>query len=315
MHTVSSILANPDPQVLRLFISEAPADYHQKPPPRLLEQVRIAIRTRHYSRRTEKAYVAWIRRYIRFHGIRHPKDMGADEIRCFLSHLATDRHVSASTQTQALSALLFLYRHVLERDLEWLDGVVRAKRSVRLPVVLTRDEVRAILQELRGVPWLVASLLYGCGLRLLEGLRLRVKDIDFERNEILVRDGKGAKDRVTMLPQKLKQSLTAHLDRVKAVYLADRSVGAGAVVLPGAIGLKYPMAAWSWSWQWVFPASRIYQDPQSGQRRRHHWHESAMQKRMRQAVQSAGIVKPAGCHTLRHNAGSRIMPGGIRKAA
>jgi len=217
--------------------------------PRLLDDVRAAIRLRHYSRRTEKAYTGWIRRYVKFHGLRHPREMGAAEVTAFLSHLAVHGRVGASTQNQALSALLFLYKHVLEVDLPWLDEIVRAKRLQRLPTVLSRAEVRALIAQLRGTERLVAMLLYGSGLRLLECLRLRVQDVDFARSELTVRDGKGAKDRVTLLPETLHTALRAQMDHARAVHRQDLAAGGGAVVLPGAVARKYPAAAREWPWQ------------------------------------------------------------------
>src|SRR3989338_1671760 len=242
----------------------------EPPKPRLLDRVREAIRARHYSRRTEEAYVAWMRRYIFFHGKRHPAEMGAPEITRFLTSLAVDGGVAASTQNQALSALLFLYKDVLELDLPWLDGLVRARRPERLPVVLTREEVRAVLQRLDGVPRLIACLLYGAGLRLLECCRLPVQDVDFATNQIVVRGGKGDKDRVTMLPAMGKPGLVRHLEDVQAQHEAEVAMGAGWVELPTALLRKYPNAGREWAWQWVFPATRIYRDRFTGQRRRHH---------------------------------------------
>lgn len=230
------------------------------PRPRLLDRVRHAVRARHYSRRTEKAYVAWTRRYVLFHGKRHPSEMGAAEMTAYLSALATRGNVSASTQNQALSALLFLYRDVLGQEVPWLDDVVRAKRTTRLPVVLARDEVRAVIRQLRGTPRLMAILLYGAGLRLLECARLRVKDIDFPRNQIIVRAGKGDKDRATPLPAVASAALAAHLEAVKRQHDADLRHGAGWVELPWALARKYPNAGREWAWQWVFPATRIYVD-------------------------------------------------------
>jgi len=280
------------------------------PKPRLLDRVRAAARTRHYSRRTEKAYVAWTRRYVLFHGKRHPLEMGGPEVAKFLTFLAVDGHVSASTQNQALSALLFLYREVLGRDLPWLDDVVRAKRTVRLPVVLTRDEVRAVIRELRGTHRLVATLLYGAGLRLLEGVRLRVKDIDFARNQIIVRTGKGDKDRATPLPAVAVPALAAHLQVIRRLHERDLRRGAGWVELPWALARKYPNAAREWTWQWVFPATRFYVDGETGQRRRHHLHESVLQRAVKEAVRSAGIPKPATCHTLRHSFATHLLEAG-----
>jgi integron integrase len=278
--------------------------------PRLLDQVRDALRTRHYSRRTEKAYVGWIRRYVIFNGKRHPREMGETEVTRFLSHLAVERKVSASTQNQALAALLFLYRVVLGIELKWLDEMVRAKRPQRLPVVLTRREVRELLGRLRGTTWLMASLLYGSGLRLLECARLRVKDVDFERGEILVRDGKGRKDRVTMLPASVKGPLRVHLAQVRRVHESDLRGGLGSVELPDAIAQKYPNASREWGWQWVFPASRHYVVAATRERRRHHLHETVLQRAVKQAAREAGLAKPASCHTLRHSFATHLLEAG-----
>jgi integron integrase len=277
------------------------------PKPRLLDRVREAVRSRHYSRRTEKTYVAWIRRFILFHGKRHPAEMGQSEITQFLTALAVKDRVAASTQNQALSALLFLYREVFQQDLPWLDGVVRARRPERLPVVPTRDEVRAVLDRLHGVPRLMALLLYGAGLRLLECARLRVKDVDFASNQIVVRDGKGQKDRVTMLPAAVKGDLSRHLEAVRRQHGLDVERGAGWVELPDALRRKYPSAGREWAWQWVFPATRIYLDPATGERRRHHLHESVLQRAVKDAVRRAGIPKPASCHTFRHSFATHLL--------
>jgi integron integrase len=290
------------------FIRENGKGYNQSP--KLLELVRMTIRSRHYSRRTEKSYVGWIKRFILFHGKRHPREMGEGEITSFLSHLATKKRVSASTQNQALSAILFLYREVLKIDLDWLDGFVRAQRPRRLPTVLTRDEVRAILDRMHGTPWLMASLLYGAGLRLLECARLRVKDIEFVRMEIVVRDGKGKKDRVTLLPIGLKRPLVEHLARVRIQHKRDLQAGRGSVALPNALMRKYPNAAREWAWQWVFPATRFYIDRDAGERRRHHLHESVLQRAVKEAVRAAGISKPATCHTLRHSFATHLLERG-----
>jgi len=277
------------------------------PKPRLLDRVRETVRTRHYSRRTEKAYVHWIKRYIFFHGKRHPAEMGAPEVTAFLTSLAVHDKVAASTQNQALSAVLFLYREVLGVELPWLDDVVRAKRPLHLPVVLTRDEVRAVLQRLDGVPRLMALLLYGAGLRLLECCRLRVKDVDFATNQIVIRDGKGHKDRMTMLPAAVKAALTAHLEGAREQHQADLRHGAGWVELPGALLRKYPNAGREWGWQWVFPATRLYVEPVTGQRRRHHLHESVLQRAVKDAVRAARIAKPATCHTFRHSFATHLL--------
>jgi len=276
-------------------------------PPRLLDRVRAAIRARHYSRRTEKAYVAWIRRFILFHQKRHPAEMGGAEVTQFLSALVVDKNVAASTQNQALSAILFLYRDVLEQDLPWLDDIVRSKRAVRLPVVLTREEVRAVLQRMSGVPRLMAILLYGAGLRLLECARLRVKDVDFARNQITVRAGKGDKDRVTMLPAGVKVALAKHLEEVKRQHELDLAHGAGWVELPWALARKYPNAGREWSWQWVFPATRTYVHPTTGQHRRHHLHESVLQRAVKDAVRLASIPKRATSHTFRHSFATHLL--------
>jgi integron integrase len=280
------------------------------PSPRLLDRLRGAVRARHYSRRTEKAYVAWVRRYILFHGKRHPLEMGGAEVSQFLTSLAVDGRVAASTQNQALNALLFLYRNVLEQDLPWLDRVVRAKRTVRLPVVLTREEVRAVIGQLRGTQRLMALLLYGAGLRLLEAARLRVKDIDFERSQIMVRAGKGDKDRATPLPVVVVPALAAHLADVKRQHDRDLARGAGWVELPWALARKCPNAGCEWVWQWVFPATRFYIDRATGQRRRHHLHESVLQRAVKEAVRRAGIPKRATCHTLRHSFATHLLESG-----
>ena len=280
------------------------------PAPRLLDRLREAIRVRHYSRRTEKAYVGWVRRFVLFHDKRHPQEMGRVEVSAFLSHLATQARVSASTQNQALSALLFLYAQVLNQDIGWLGDLVRAKRPARVPVVLTREEVRAVLARLDGTVHLMASLLYGAGLRLLECCRLRVKDVDLERGEIVVRDGKGARDRVTMLPVRLGPALATQLERVRAQHARDLGDGTGSVELPFALERKYPRAPYEIGWQWVFPATRFYTDAASGRRRRHHLHESVLQRGMREAVLGARISKPASCHTLRHSFATHLLENG-----
>jgi integron integrase len=280
------------------------------PRPRLLDRVRGALRARHYSARTEDAYVAWIRRYIFFHGKRHPAEMGAPEVTRFLTSLAVEGRVAASTQNQALSALLFLYRDVLEIDLPWLDDVVRAKRPARLPVVLTREEVRAVLQQLRGSPRLMACLLYGAGLRVLECCRLRIQDVDFASNQIVVRGGKGDKDRVTMLPAMVKADLAEHLRTTRSQHEDDLAAGAGWVELPTALVRKYPNAGREWAWQWVFPATRIYRDRVTGQLRRHHLHETVLQRAVKDAVRRAGIAKRGSPHTLRHSFATHLLEDG-----
>jgi integron integrase len=269
------------------------------PKPRLLDRVREAIRARHYSRRTEKAYVGWIKRYIFFHGKRHPAEMGAAEVTRFLTALAVDGHVAASTQNQALNALLFLYRVVLEQELPWLDDVIRARRPIHLPVVLTRDEVRCALARLHGPSRPIVLLLYGAGLRLLEAAQLRVKDVDLATNQIPIRNDKGAKDRMTMLPAVAKSGLIEQLDAVRRQHRADLERGAGWVALPDALARKYPNAGRELGWQWVFPATRHYVDRITGQLRRHHLHESVIQRTVKKALRQAEIGKPASCHTFR----------------
>jgi integron integrase len=278
--------------------------------PKLLDLVRNEIRRRHYSRRTEEAYVHWIKRYIFFHGVRHPAEMGKPELEAFLSHLAVKKNVAASTQNQALNALLFPYRDVLGVQLDWLDSVVRAKRPVKLPVVLTSEEVRRVLEHLRGTNWLVAMLLYGAGLRLLESLRLRVKDVDFGYRQILVREGKGKKDRVTILPMVVETRLQEHILGVKGRHQRDLANDAGHVNLPGALARKYPNASREWVWQWVFPASRHYRDPESGLLFRHHLHESVIQRAVKIATRRSSIPKRVTCHTFRHAFATHLLQDG-----
>jgi integron integrase len=278
--------------------------------PRLLEQVHEAIRRRHYSRRTEQAYVHWIRRFIFFSGRRHPLELGEMEVTCFLNHLAADRRVSASTQNQALSALLFLYKEVLGRKLAWLDGLTRARRPTRLPVVLTGAEVERLLGQLQGTKWLIASLLYGAGLRVMECLRLRVKDVDLAYRQVLVRDGKGEKDRVTMLPEKLLDPLRRHLERVRMLHTRDLREGYGEVHLPYALARKYPQAGKEWCWQYVFPSAHRSADPDDGVLRRHHLDESVPQRAVKEALHAAGIAKHASCHSLRHSFATHLLEAG-----
>jgi len=293
------------------MIQNANKDNHTRtPPPRLLDRVRLAIRARHYSFRTEEAYVAWVKRFILFHGKHHPAEMGEPEINRFLTDLAVNRKVSASTQNQALSALLFLYQHVLNQPIGWVNPAVRAKRPERLPVVLTKQEVKAVLDLMEGSPKRIAALLYGAGLRLTECLQLRVKDIDFAANQIVVRHGKGQKDRLTVLPAMVKGPLAAHLDRVRRLHQQDLHEGYGRVQLPDALARKYPNADREWGWQWVFPAPTRYFDAQARTQRRHHVHETVVQKAMRQAVPRAGIVKPATPHTLRHSFATHLLEDG-----
>ena len=278
--------------------------------PRLLDQVRQAVRVRHFSLRTEEAYVAWIRRFIRFHGTRHPAELEAGDVARYLSHLASQGKVGASTQNQALSALLFLYRDVLGRDFGWLSGVVRAKRPKRLPVVLTRAEVRSIFDQLEGTRLLMAELLYGSGLRLLECLQLRVKDADFEGRQLTVRGGKGGRDRVTLFPDAVSGRLAEHLALVKATHERDLKVGAGRVALPEALERKYPRAGLEWAWQYVFPATRLHWDPRQSAWTRHHLHESVLQRAVKQAVADAGIPKRVSCHTFRHSFATHLLEDG-----
>jgi integron integrase len=293
------------------FESNAAVSPPASPPrPKLLDQVRQAIRTRHYSYMTEKAYVGWIKRFIFFHNKRHPAEMGEAEIGSFLSSLATESHVSASTQNQALNALLFLYQEILQRKIGFIEGVIRAQRPKRLPVVLTKEEVRKIFGALNGTPWLMATLLYGAGLRLMECCRLRVKDIDFSQNQILIRDGKGNKDRHTMLPAAVKELLFKHLQEVKRLHDADLKNGLGRVALPNALDRKYPNAAKSWEWQWVFPATSHYTDRSTAEKRRHHLHESVLQRAFKEARLKANVFKPAGCHTLRHSFATHLLEDG-----
>lgn len=282
----------------------------QAPPKKLLDQVRDTIRLKHYSYRTEQTYVQWIRRYILFHNKRHPRDMGAPEIEAFLSHLAVEGNVTANTQNQAFHAILFLYREVLHQELNASINALRAKPSRYLPTVLTQDEVLRVLRELSGVYQLVVKLLYGCGLRQTECLSLRVKDIDFGQNQIIVRNGKGMEDRVTMLPVSIVEVLQAHLKLVKHRYQQDLERGYGSVYLPFALERKYPNANREWGWQYVFPADQISRDPRSGIVRRHHLHESGLQRAIKQAVRSARIDKRVSCHTFRHSFATHLLENG-----
>ena len=278
--------------------------------PKLLDQVRARIRVKHYSIRTEDQYVQWIKRFIFFHGKRHPRDLGAADVEAFLSDLAVNGRVAASTQNQALSALLFLYREVLEITLPWLDNVTRAKPSQRMPVVLTPAEVRAVLDRMDGVYGLMARLLYGTGMRLMECVRLRVKDVDFGRNEILIREGKGAKDRVTMLPAALAGPLQDHLGRRRLLYEDDLRDGRSEVWLPDALAKKYPNAPTEWGWQFVFCSGSHSTDPRSGRVRRHHIDEKLLQRAMKKSVTAARIAKPATPHTLRHSFATHLLESG-----
>ena len=278
--------------------------------PGLFAVARERMRTRHFSLRTEKAYLQWLHRYVEFHQRRHPRELGAAEVGQFLSHLAVRRKVGAATQNQALQAILFLYRHVLEIELPWLQGVTRAATPRRLPVVLSREEVRALLAQLRGTQWLVASLLYGSGLRLMEALRLRVKDVALERGELIVRGGKGDKDRVTVLPAALDVAVRAHLARLHEWYEDERRRGAPGVSLPRALARKFPRAGTRWGWQYLFPAAALCRDPFTRLPARHHLHEKNIQRAVAGAVRKAGIEQPASCHTLRHCFATHLLEDG-----
>ena len=282
----------------------------EKPGKRLVERLREEIRARHYSRRTEKAYWYWIRYFIFFHDKRHPAEMGAAEVTAFLSWLAVERDVAAATQNQALSALLFLYKQVLGQDLPWLDEMVRAQRPVRLPVVLTEAEVRRLLEQMQGSARLMTGLLYGAGLRQIECLSLRVKDVDFAYRQIIVRDGKGARDRATMLPENLVQPLQKHLGKVRLLHQRDRKDGYGEVWLPHALSRKYPRAGFEWAWQFVFPSGNRSADPESGAVRRHHVHVDTLGRAVKRAARQAAIVKPVTCHTLRHSFATHLLERG-----
>ncbi len=278
--------------------------------PRLMEQVRQAIRLRHYSERTETAYVHWIRHFIVFHDKRHPEEMAAPEVEAFLSFLATRRRVAASTQNQALAAIVFLYRHVLQKELDQLDGVVRAKRPRRLPVVLSRSEVFSLLAAMNGVPKLMALLMYGSGMRLLECASLRIQDLDFEGQRLLVYEGKGKKDRVTLFPKAVAERLEPHLNHVRRQYEKDIEDDGGWVALPNALGKKLPGAGRDWIWQWVFPATRRYRCPTTKQLRRHHLHETVLQRAIRTAAVEAKIGKRVTTHTLRHSFATHLLDAG-----
>jgi integron integrase len=278
--------------------------------PKLLQVACDKMRARHFSYRTERAYIGWIRRFILYHDKRHPHDMGAAEVESFLTHLAVERQVSASTQNQALGAILFLYRQVLEAELPWLENIVRARKSTHVPVVLPRREVQALLAQFDPPFHLIGQLLYGSGLRLMEVLRLRVKDIDFEYSQILVRDGKGKKDRVTILPDAVASALQTHLRTIRAQHSHAMQRGYGGAELPDALARKYPSAAMDWGWQYVFPAARPSRDPRSGSYRRHHLHETSVQRVVRAAARRLGITKPVGPHTLRHCFATHLLERG-----
>jgi integron integrase len=281
---------------------------HQRP--KLLDEIRTLLRFKHYSLRTEEAYLGWIKRFILFHRKRHPREMGAEEVTAFLSHLASHGHVAAATQNQALAALLFLYKEVLAIDLPWLTDIERARKPKRLPVVLSRDEVDRLMSRLEGTHALMARMIYGTGMRLMECLRLRIKDVDFDHREIVIREGKGGKDRITMLPNTLVPPLRDHLHGVRTLFETDRRKNIPGVYLPDALSKKYPNAGWEWGWQWVFPARELSVDPRSGIRRRHHTHEQALQRAIKQAVRMAEIAKPATTHTLRHSFATHLIASG-----
>jgi integron integrase len=303
-------MTNPSP-VLENPAPEAPAPAAPDPqPPRLLERMREQIRLRHYSLRTERSYCDWVRRYVRFHGMRHPRELGPEHMTAFLSSLANRRHVSASTQNQALAALLFLYREVLRVELPWLHEIARARRPRRLPVVLTRAEVHAMIGHMDGVHALMAKLMYGTGLRLMECLRLRVKDVELVRREVIVRQGKGAKDRITMFPASLVDEMVQHLARVRGIYDRDRKARIAGVELPDAYAVKNPRAAASWTWHWVFPQGHLSVDPRTGITRRHHAFDQTFQRSLKRAAAKAGIVKPVSSHTLRHSFATHLMEAG-----
>jgi integron integrase len=278
--------------------------------PRLFGRLRAIARAHHLSRRTEQAYVLWTRRFVLFHGRRHPRDMAEPEVNAFITHLAAHTDIGPSTQSQALAALLFLYREVLQRPLGELGELIRVARHRKLPVVLTRDEVRQLLRQSEGLNALVLSLLYGTGMRLLEALRLRVKDVDFSCHQIVVRDGKGRKDRVTMLPAVLEPALRRHLDKVQKQHLIDLAAGQGSVYLPNALTQKYPSAATDWAWQYVFPADHLSVDPRSGTFQRHHLGERSIQRAFQTALRRTGIAKAASCHTLRHSFATHLLLAG-----
>ena len=314
------IMGRHGPPMHRMSVAEPDSPFYGTPhphapsakdlPKRVGDKARAALELRHYSPNTIQAYLSWMMRYWQYHGRRDPAELGAEHVSAFLSYLATDRHVASSTQNQALAALLFLYREVLEQDLPWLDTIVHAKRPRRLPVVLSRPEVKAVLDQLHGRDRLMAILLYGAGLRLTECCRLRVQDIDFHANHIVVRSGKGGKDRVTVLPAAIQPALREHLQAMRAQHKRDLAQGAGWVELPSAMARKSPSAGRQWSWQWVFPATRTYRHPETRQRRRHHIHQTVLQQAVRQAVRASGIAKRASCHTFRHSFATHLLEDG-----
>jgi integron integrase len=284
--------------------------WRESRPPKLLDRLRQQMRAQHYSNRTEEAYSMWVKRYVRFHQLRHPSLLGTAEVNAFLTDLAVNQKVSASTQNQALAALLFLYRTILEKDLGNLGDIIRAHRQKRLPVVLTREEVKKVLLSIPPKRRIIGEILYGCGLRLMECVTLRVQDIDFGSNQITVREGKGGKDRVTMLPMKLKTRLKEHLEEVRKIHEKDLREGFGRVLLPDALDRKFPNAAVEWKWQWVFPQDRRWVDQRTGKEGRHHIDESLVQKVVKSAVEKAGVNKSASCHTFRHSFATHLLENG-----
>ena len=291
------------------IIKESIAEFTKRNKPKLLDLVKIEMRTKHYSKRTEEVYVNWIKEFVRFHHMKHPNTMGENEISKYLNYLAVSRKVSSSTQNQALCSIIFLYKHVLKINVGEFD-IVWAKKPKKLPVVLTKEEVKQILVNLKGTTWIVGNILYGSGLRLLECLRIRVQDIDFTNNQIIIRNGKGGKDRVSMLPFLVKDALKAKLEDVKKLHLKDLSKGYGDVYLPYALGRKYPNASKELKWQYIFPSDKLSLDPVSGVLRRHHLNESIIQKAVKEAIKKAGINKTAGCHTLRHSFATHLLENG-----
>ena len=290
------------------------ADLRPRPPlhaTRLLDQVRERIRYLHYSLRTEEAYVYWVRAYVRWSGMRHPRELGADELKAFLTHLAVDRKVSASTHKQALSALLFLYREVLDQEVPWLDALARPKATVRIPTVMTTDECAALLDRMTGLPQLVARLLYGTGMRLMEGVSLRVKDIDFDRRAIVVREGKGGKDRVVMLPATLEAALRDQLAAAAVLWREDRDAGRAGVAMPDALERKFPRAGSTWRWFWVFPADRHSVDPRTGIVRRHHLYPQQIQRQLKAAADAVSLTRRVTVHTLRHSFATHLLQSGV----